>query len=217
MPQSFVHSSATGPPNSTVPSGTSSNPRTSEQGRKGLPIPTPSHVSDVTCAARSEITENGQKALGPSSQVSNSPLTSAFTQIKAHQARFLLERHKKHYSRHNKRKLDEQSPKSPSLSTSNSDEDRPSSLEPEELKRSIYCSALREQAPSSTDGQSTGVSSQQCSKKHTYRSAGEKYQCERDSLGDDSGKKFWTLGNKEVAQETIGRGTGIQCDLVVKR
>lgn len=186
MPRSSIHSSATRPPNSTVPSRASSDRKTPEQGRKGSPVPKSSHVLDATCPAHSEATEDGQKALGPSSQVSNSRLASPLTRIKAYQARFLLERHKKHYPRHNKPRLDEQSPKSPSFSNSNSDEDQPSSLDPEELKGSIYCSALREQPPSSTDGHSTGLSSQQCSKKHTYRSAGDKYQCERDSLSDDS-------------------------------
>ena len=172
MLQSFVHWTDTKRPDSTVPSGPRSDSRTPkqrtpEQSWERSPITTSNHVSDGTSPAPSR-------------------LASALARIKKDQAWILLERHKKHYSRHNKPKLEEQSPKLPSLSTSNSDEDRPSSPVPEELEASIYCSALEEQPPSSTDNQPTDLSFQRCSKDHTYSSAGEKCQCERDYLSDDS-------------------------------
>ena len=176
MPRSFVHSTDTRRLGSTVPSGTRSDLKASEQGGKGSACARSNSAWAATEPASSTGLEEEPKNLNPSPQVPSSRLKSAFARIKAERAQKLLITLRKHFPRDNKPKLDEQSPKSPSLITSNSDEDRPSSLVPRELEGSIYCSALREQLPSSTDDQPTGLSSQQCSKDHTYRSAGEKYQ-----------------------------------------
>jgi hypothetical protein len=111
MPQSFVHSSATGQPNSTVPSGTRNDSRTPEQSRKGSPIPTSNDVSDATYPARSDATKEGLKALNISPQVFSSGPTSVFARMKADSAKKLLITHRKYFPRDNKPKLEEQSPK----------------------------------------------------------------------------------------------------------